>query len=150
LIIAMAEITRTFCIPDEKPDTPALAIKIYEPSLTEDNLGLKTWASSYLLAKRLSTLARTHRVLHQLRESSKSSGFGILELGSGTGLVGLAAAAVLSCPVVLTDLPSIVPNLRTNIENNSAIVVAHGGSPRAEILNWETYEKDIRTWSEYH
>ena len=42
----------------------------------------------------------------------------ILELGSGTGLAGLAAAAALQLPTLLSDLPEVLPALRRNIDAN--------------------------------
>jgi D-xylulose reductase len=61
-------------------------IVLHEPSLTADNLGLKTWASSYLLAKRLHLYLNS---LKQLLELSASAGAGIWD-----GAMGIAAAAV--------------------------------------------------------
>lgn len=88
-------------------DIPALGreILLKEPSITADNLGLKTWGSSYILANRL---ANNHNLClgH------------VLELGSGTGLVGMAAS-ILGFPTFLTDLPEIVPNLRENVHLNN-------------------------------
>ena len=102
------------------PGAAHVDIVLHEPALTEDNLGFKTWASSYMLAKRLCVLAPV------LPPAAR-----VLELGAGTGLVGLAAAAVLRAPVTLTDLPDIVPNLRRNVALNSAL-----GGVVAEVLDW--------------
>ncbi len=122
----MGAITRTFKIPLHDDDV--FELQLHEPALTADNLGLKTWASSYLLAKRLPALRSSLPSL-----SSQSN---ILELGSGTGLVGLAAAAIFKAHVVLTDLPEIVPNLRNNIEANATHLATFGGSAQAEVLDW--------------
>lgn len=51
----------------------------------------------------------------------------ILELGSGTGLVGIAAAALLRAHVTLTDLPNVLPNLQFNTELNSSVISSCGG-----------------------
>jgi len=107
-----------------------LCISLHEPALTADNLGLKTWAASYLLANRLHLLKP---VLPNLAQPPQES---ILELGSGTGLVGLAAAAVLGAGVVLTDLPEIQDNLARNVAMNQAAVSPYGGSVRAAVLDW--------------
>lgn len=45
----------------------------------------------------------------------------ILELGSGTGLAGLAAAAALQLPTTLTDLPEALPALQLNIAANPGL-----------------------------
>lgn len=50
-----------------------------------------------------------------------AGGVGCLELGSGTGLAGLAAAAALRLPVTLTDLPEALPALRANVAANPAL-----------------------------
>lgn len=42
----------------------------------------------------------------------------ILELGSGTGLAGLAAAACLGRPAHLTDLAEVLPSLQRNVDLN--------------------------------
>lgn len=122
---AMPAISRSFGIP-----TPSALfdIVIHEPALTADNLGLKTWAASYLLAKRLHTL--------HLPQLAGSATLDILELGAGTGLVGIAAAAVFGASVLLTDLPEIAPNLSRNVETNREVIESHNGSARTAVLDW--------------
>ena len=103
---AAPSMTRAFNIDDK------IILSLYEPSMTEDSLGLKTWTSSLLLSRRLSLLSR-HVPPHRPR---------MLELGSGTGLVGIAAAHIWKArvsEVLLTDLPEIVPNLKVNIVRNT-------------------------------
>lgn len=112
---------------DDEEDV--LNLVIHEPALTADNLGLKTWASSYLLAKRLVTL---RPLLPSL-----AGGGPVLELGAGTGLVGMTAAAVLQADVYLTDLPAIVPNLARNVLANSTALRTHGGGEvHTAVLDW--------------
>lgn len=60
----------------------------------------------------------------------------ILELGSGTGLAGMAAAAILGARVTLTDLPHVLPNLRSNAEANAGLITARGGSVEVRRLIW--------------
>ena len=105
-----------------------IEIQLHEPTYTADNLGLKTWASSYLLAKRLPLLRST------LPEIARDSY--VLELGSGTGLVGIAVAAILSAHVLLTDLPEIVPNLEYNVQQNSVMIRDGGGEVGVGVLDW--------------
>ncbi len=64
------------------------------------------------------------------------SGLSVLELGSGTGLLGLAAAAIWRADVVLSDLPAIVPNLAFNSDRNRDTVASHGGRTRVGPLTW--------------
>ena len=50
-----------------------------------------------------------------------------LDLGSGTGIVGLAAAACGGfSQVVLTDMPSVVPLLEHNVERNRSALMHDG------------------------
>ncbi|KAI5949992.1 rrg1 [Candida theae] len=83
-------------------------IFLNEPSMTNDNLGLKTWGSSLILGSRL------------LREGQRAPLLQtpVLELGSGTGLVGICCC-LMGMTTTLTDLPQIVPNLKKNVELNS-------------------------------
>lgn len=122
-------------------------ISIHEPALTEDNLGLKTWASSFVLAR------KWHQLRHRLPAlpalpSSTNHHDAILELGAGTGLVGLAAAAVLQANVLLTDLEEIVPNLKRNIEDNYEFIAERRGDIRAAVLDWTKPEKIVYAASE--
>ncbi|GFQ06671.1 protein-lysine methyltransferase mettl21c [Phtheirospermum japonicum] len=60
----------------------------------------------------------------------------LLELGSGTGLVGIAAAALLGASVTVTDLPDVLPNLRFNAAANAAVVELQGGAVEVAALSW--------------
>ncbi|KAF2751206.1 hypothetical protein M011DRAFT_104997 [Sporormia fimetaria CBS 119925] len=120
----MGALSRTFRIPSPNGQ---FELSIHEPALTGDDLGLKTWAASYMLAKRL------HR-FDFLRPEGNSK-LSVLELGSGTGLVGLAMAA-LGADVVLTDLPSIYTNLARNARDNSDVIRQGKGSARCGVLDW--------------
>lgn len=121
---AMGAMSRKFRIP---MSTDSFELDIHEPALTGDDLGLKTWAASYMLAKRLHTF--------NLLPASKEAHLQVLELGSGTGLVGLAMAG-LGADVILTDLPSIHANLYRNAVSNSVVVARNGGSARTGVLDW--------------
>jgi predicted nicotinamide N-methyase len=120
----MGSISRQFQIPSP---SGSFELAIHEPALTGDDLGLKTWAASYLLAKRLHTI--------NFPPAISSHEPSVLELGSGTGLVGMAMAA-LGADVVLTDLPSIHPNLSRNLKANIELIEQNHGYARSGILDW--------------
>lgn len=136
---AMPAMERTFRIPKadkdvEVPEEDVLEITLHEPSLTADNLGLKTWGASYLLAKRLRSLELLP--LQSTPSKSTHSPYQMLELGSGTGLVGMAASAVFGTGVVLTDLPEIQSNLARNVETNYDTMKQNGGFATTAVLDW--------------
>ncbi len=116
--------SRTFIIPT--PSEDAISITLREPSLTADNLGHKTWLASYLLAKQLPNLTRYIPAL--------GSGGQVIELGAGTGLVGLAMAAMFDVHVHLTDLSAIVPNLLANATADSSNITK--GNLSVGELDW--------------
>lgn len=100
--------------PDQQPP-----ISLAEPALTEDNLGLKTWGSSLILANRFA------------RDANEILVNPVLELGSGTGLCGIVAGR-LGFDVTLTDLPEIVDNLKANVEKNKLL----DDKVSVDILDW--------------
>jgi predicted nicotinamide N-methyase len=106
---------RTFNIP--LSSAKSIAFRIAEPTLRAQGLSLQTWTSSFLLARLLHTLDDV-----PLPSIATGGVIPILELGAGTGLVGLTAAKVWDLPVVLTDLGPIVPGLAHNIALNNAIL----------------------------
>lgn len=71
-----------------------------------------------------------------LPASPSPSPLRILEIGSGTGLVGIAAAAILGAHVTLTDLPHVLPNLRFNADSNAHAIAPRGGSLDVRPLGW--------------
>ena len=67
----------------------------------------------------------------------------ILELGAGTGLVGIAAAALFSVHVHLTDLPVILPNLLANTSRNAGLISGdNGGEMSSGVLDWSDLPLD--------
>lgn len=128
----MGEITRSW--PFNLGKNPfSLAIK--EPAITGDSLGFKTWGSSYLLALQLPTLSSTS-LFRLFDESFGEPRPRVLELGSGTGLLGLAAAAIWRLDVTMSDLPSIVPNLAANAAANAEVLSKRGASVEVGALTW--------------
>jgi hypothetical protein len=132
----MPEMTRTWLVPAPTTASP-LAFSICEPPLTGDNLGLKTWGTAFTMAKKLDDLAAKY-FPHLISESTNPPlHTRVLELGAGTGLVGIAAAAIWSVPVLLTDLPEIQANLSHNVLQNTSVVEAQGGHVSSAILDWK-------------
>jgi D-xylulose reductase len=121
----MSAMDRSFKIPRE---SDSVEISIHEPALTADHLGLKTWAASYVLACRL----RHYKPMQFVEHGTVQA----LELGSGTGLVGMAAAAVWGISVILTDLPFISDNLANNVRKNEQVIKESGGTAVSGVLDW--------------
>ncbi|KAK5688417.1 Protein-lysine N-methyltransferase rrg1 [Elasticomyces elasticus] len=138
--MARGDLRRGFGIPlhisamDGMPEDSGeiFEITLHEPAMTSDSMGLKTWASSYLLAKRLSILREK---LPMMAKEAR-----ILELGAGTGLVGLAAAVILQHTVVVTDLPEILTNLERNVRDNAALLATHAAKVETAVLDWSQPE----------
>lgn len=57
----------------------------------------------------------------------------VLELGAGTGLVGIVASVLGAGRVILTDLPYALDNARENVERNR---LALKGKVEVMELDW--------------
>jgi hypothetical protein len=137
----MPEMTRTWIIPASESH-PELSFRIREPPLTGDNLGLKTWGTAFTIAKKLESF--TDLLFPSLVPGCKPdcSSPKVLELGSGTGLVGIAAAAIWGVSVLLSDLPEIKENLEFNVEANREVVKARGGRTASRVLDWKNSDPE--------
>lgn len=102
--------------------------------------GFRTWSSAVLLAGRM--LADPSKFF-QSHNFSPTKALQVLELGSGTGLAGIAAVKALSqlpgdARVVLSDMdPSTLVTLRQNVLNNH-ISLNNKGKLQTDIirLDW--------------
>lgn len=66
----------------------------------------------------------------------KGTTLNILELGSGTGILGIYAAC-LGWNVILSDQAEIATSiLKTNVEQNKEVVEENKGSTRVLTLDW--------------
>lgn len=99
--------------------------------LRSQGLSFQLWPAAASLVSVLD-----HRPSALLLPLANPSPIRILELGSGTGFVGIAAAAIIGARVTLTDLPHVLPNLRFNADANSHAVAARGGAVDVRQLRW--------------
>lgn len=149
----MPALSRVFEIP--KSSNEDFTLTLHEPSLTSDNLGMKTWLSSYLLSRRLHLIFDS--VPELVRPAFKNdkpikNTIKALELGSGTGLVGLSFA-VLRGPLAsihLTDLPAIVPNLAHNVTLNSELLEQTSAEVTTGVLDWSVTPEPAPTRDEQY
>ncbi|XP_066497202.1 protein-lysine methyltransferase METTL21D [Hoplias malabaricus] len=118
----------------EKNDGAVL--KIYQCS--KGDVGCVVWDAAIVLSKYLET--------EQFCTSKTWSGKKILELGSGTGVVGIMAAS-LGANVTVTDLEDLQPLLEMNIRENQDLVSK--GSITAKVLKWGEDVNDFLPHPDY-
>lgn len=123
----------TFKVPTGKSDT-TIRIHIAAPDIKAENLPLSTWTASVVLAKQLNNFEFLHTEPNSL--SFDRSAIPVLELGAGTGLVGISAACLWKTTAVLTDLAPIVPGLETNIALNQETIERSGALASCGALDW--------------
>eukprot|EP00929_Paragymnodinium_shiwhaense_P040912 TRINITY_DN21289_c0_g1_i3.p1 TRINITY_DN21289_c0_g1~~TRINITY_DN21289_c0_g1_i3.p1 ORF type:complete len:297 (+),score=63.84 TRINITY_DN21289_c0_g1_i3:62-952(+) len=110
------------------PGRGVLTLELWHESARagSDLTGGVVWSGGELLAQILPRL-------------SGLRGKRVLDLGSGTGVAGLAAAAC-GANVKLTDLPAAMPLLERNVARNLALVERAGGYASASVLDWSVAE----------
>ena len=86
----------------------------FAPLFSTEWLGTEIWPA----ARSLVSLLEASSELRELLQASC-----VVELGAGTGAVGLGAAALGAHDVLLTDLESLLPALEANVERNRATLV---------------------------
>lgn len=107
------------------------------PGLSAENLGLATWGSSYILANQLHRWKEDAEKANQLKKNENpDNSIAVLELGAGTSLVGISAAAVWRLPVIVTDLAPLMSGLAQNVGVNKDLLEQRGGSARCGTLDW--------------
>lgn len=120
---------KTFSVP--LSPTKKVDVFIAEADVRADNLNLTTWTSSFVLAGQL----------HKFNvRFEKNDNIPILELGAGTGLVGLTAAILWQKHAVLTDLPGILPGIQTNVKLNHAKLDHASTYAKCGTLDWKRAE----------
>lgn len=111
-----------------------LAIAIVEERCEAENLHLVTWVAAIVLSDILYKLPIDTAQLHD--STGSGCGYSVLELGAGTGLTGLSAAALWGTGALLTELPTIVPGLEANADLNRETLAARGGRVGCGTLDW--------------
>lgn len=145
----MVDMVRKFKVPvldscdegDWEDEEMTVELALREPTLTADNLGNKTWVSSFLLARRLKSLLTPPPLSSA---DSAEPRLRALELGAGTGLVGLSFASLFHSTATthLTDLPAIVPNIAHNITLNSSLLTSLHADVTSGVLDWSITSPD--------
>jgi hypothetical protein len=93
------------------------------PLFSDEWLGTDVWPAARVLIA----------YLDEQQAALRLPSLSIVELGSGTGACGLAAAALGATRVLLTDKGALLPTLEHNIKLNSV-----GGSVGCRELAWST------------
>eukprot|EP00931_Biecheleriopsis_adriatica_P031981 TRINITY_DN18706_c0_g1_i1.p1 TRINITY_DN18706_c0_g1~~TRINITY_DN18706_c0_g1_i1.p1 ORF type:complete len:276 (-),score=53.85 TRINITY_DN18706_c0_g1_i1:131-937(-) len=112
------------------------------PIIVSQTAHIKSWESSDPMTTGSTVWdAALLLSMHLESQSSLVEKQRVLELGSGTGVAGLIARRLGASEVVLTDLPSMLPLLETNIKLNFS-----GASDMAAItarpLVWQDARQD--------
>ncbi|XP_035865656.1 protein-lysine methyltransferase METTL21D isoform X1 [Phyllostomus discolor] len=119
----------------EKTDGTVLRLQQYGSG----GVGCVVWDAAIVLSKYLETPGFSGDGAHALSRRS------VLELGSGTGAVGLMAAT-LGADVVVTDLEELQDLLKLNINMNKHLVT---GSVQAKVLKWGEEIEDLTSPPDY-
>ncbi|XP_066550670.1 protein N-lysine methyltransferase METTL21D isoform X1 [Amia ocellicauda] len=109
----------------EKRDGGCLRVK----QCSRGDVGCVVWDAAIVLSKYLETEQFCDPAAGINTWADKT----VVELGAGTGVVGLMAAT-LGAHVIVTDLEDLQPLLETNIQDNAALVSS--GSVKAKVLKW--------------
>ncbi|GAA5899681.1 uncharacterized protein JCM6883_005953 [Sporobolomyces salmoneus] len=129
-------------------------VRIHNHTLVSSTTGHRTWGSAPILARRLALSPERYFPL-----SSSSSPLRVLELGAGTGLVGLAALSTLSrlglsnAVVTLSDggesnvdeisTSGVLDNLRRNVKNHVNQLGTSAVHAQVETLSWDDYNPQL-------
>ncbi|KAL8236094.1 hypothetical protein R6Q59_017175 [Mikania micrantha] len=111
--------------------------------LPSEGLSFQLWPAATTFVKLLDSYkaSNTDSFSDVITTVSRRRRLRILELGSGTGVVGIVASAVLGADVTVTDLPHVLPNLVFNADANSTVLCTSGGSVHVAALSWGKIEE---------
>ncbi|XP_072545528.1 protein N-lysine methyltransferase METTL21D [Salminus brasiliensis] len=107
--------------------TDGSVLKMYQCS--KGDVGCVVWDAAIVLSKYLETEQFSHSQAGPSAWSCKR----MVELGAGTGVVGIMAAS-LGANVTVTDLEDLQPLLELNIRKNQDLIST--GSVTAKVLKW--------------
>lgn len=114
------------------------------PGLKAENLGFDTWGSSFVLANllwrwkgdALNANAGSKTEQGGMKDADEGKRIPVLELGAGTSLVGISAAAVWGLEVIVTDLEPLMPGLAQNISVNKDLLERCQTRVQCGTLDW--------------
>ena len=115
-------------------------VRIHQ-SLKQLGIGAVVWDCALNLCRIMHSLPEFHRGnYHPNLGPHRMRSMRVLDLGSGTGIVGLVASILGVGEVILSDIPEIVPLIETNLQQNNAVLTLlqrHGtGRVRSLSLPW--------------
>ncbi|CAO3608327.1 unnamed protein product [Mucor fragilis] len=137
---AAGSITRTWHIPylNSNGVRQELLVPLHEPCYVGNDLGFKTWGAAPMMAKKL----LQQNIIPNLPDCR------VLELGTGTGMVGLICDYLGASEIHVTDYhPRVLENVAYNVELNKSraqvskldfIKVA-----KDEAIEWHNQKFDI-------
>lgn len=109
---------------------------IEQAGISAENLSLSTWGASFVLANQLHKISIPSKPKDEISSGGEQPRLSVLELGAGTGLVGILAAALWCADCVLTDLTPILPGLDANISVNEQLLSRNASSASCASLDW--------------
>lgn len=133
---------------DFKFENMTSIVSLFEPSLTADNLGWKTWGASLILSE---ILVENFTKISSFKKKANGEPLKVLELGAGTGLVGISWACKWKelngtdkndIEMYITDLPEIVDNLKKNTTANGIDAFV-----TADVLDWTKADDFVQKYS---
>jgi len=114
---------------------PAITSPLRVVLQLSQNLQFTSWSKSSLNS--VQGLSAPEAATENRKSSSLPSALTRHRLGAGTGLVGIAIAAIWKVDVILTDLPEIQENLLHNITQNLQVIKRMGGTTVGKVLDWK-------------
>ncbi|VFQ85647.1 unnamed protein product [Cuscuta campestris] len=119
----------------------SIASTILIRQIPSQGLSFQLWPAAATLINLLDARRHAHPTLSALlARRDAGNPLRALELGSGTGAAGIAAAAILGARVTVTDLPHVLPNIQFNVDLNREALETHGGAVDVAALSWGEME----------